>query len=80
MRHASLTTKATDTNSEYVIFIAVHSNNGYANASQYCITSIFSCLIPHCSHTRTHWFFVTYCNSCHFVNINTDINSQVSTR
>ena len=32
MRIACWITKATDTNSEYVILIAFHGNNGYVNA------------------------------------------------
>jgi len=34
MRIASWITRATDTHSEYVIFLLLHGNNGYANAPQ----------------------------------------------
>jgi hypothetical protein len=41
MRFACWLTKATDTRSEYVIFIAFPQQNGYANASQYFVYTTF---------------------------------------
>jgi len=34
---ACLITKATNTNSEYIILIVFHCNNGYMNASEFCV-------------------------------------------
>jgi hypothetical protein len=37
MRFTCWITKATDTHSEYVILIAFHGSNGYANAPEYYV-------------------------------------------
>ena len=44
MRFACRITKATDTHSEYVILMAFHGYNGYANAPVLCYTYI-ACLV-----------------------------------
>jgi hypothetical protein len=45
MRFACRITKATDTHSEYVIFLLFHGNNGYANAPQCYVTRTLHILV-----------------------------------
>jgi hypothetical protein len=45
MRFACWITKATDTHSEYVIFIAFHGNNCYANAPQCYVYTDIACAV-----------------------------------
>jgi hypothetical protein len=46
MRFACWVTKATGTHSEYVVLIAFHSNNDYANAPQWYVICILPILFP----------------------------------
>jgi hypothetical protein len=38
--------KATDTHSEYTIFMFFHRNRGFANAPKYDVYTYLACLVP----------------------------------
>jgi len=45
MRVACCITKATNTHSEYVIFLLIHGNNVYTNAPECYVNTCISCLV-----------------------------------
>ena len=47
MRIACWITNATDTHPDYEILIALHINNGYANAPQCCVCMYIACLVQY---------------------------------
>jgi hypothetical protein len=60
MRFACWITKATDTNSEYVILTFPHGNNGYANAPQRYVVRTLPVLLNTMENKLMTWCFYIY--------------------